>query len=147
MVEVKHNMTDSENRYSLGAPKFEPTGTVSGNVKALRGALGSVSKPLSRDDLAEKVRDLHPAGRRLSGSTVARWEAEGDEYTEPDLWSTFIMARFASVSMEAFAAVGSHAAPESVSGTGHGRPIARKGSPAKRHPTPTVRREGGRGGR
>jgi hypothetical protein len=93
-------------------PSFDLAQTVSGNVKALRRALGSVSRELSRDDLADLINAEHPS-RKLNGSTVARWEATGDDYTEPDLQSVWIMSKRANVSMEDFAAV-KHALPRGV---------------------------------
>ncbi len=72
---------------------------VSANVQELRRFLGSISKPLSFDDLATIVAEKHPTRRTLNGTTVMRW-ADG---TEPDIASIAIMANLAGVSFEEFA--------------------------------------------
>lgn len=83
----------------LGMPNFQLGKDIHENVRALRVALGSVTKELSRDDLAKLIRDEHPEGRTLNGTTVQRWEADVD----PDLQSLRIMAKLAGVSFEQFA--------------------------------------------
>lgn len=100
------------NRYSLAVANFRLTQTVSGNVRALRVALGSVVRELSREALAEIVSERHPDKRPLNTTTVARWEA-GE--SEPDLHSLRIMAELAGVSMEQFA----FGAPENGGETSH----------------------------
>lgn len=115
-VHVKANVVDLRNCYSLGMPNFALAQTVSGNVRALRLALGSAVRPLSLNDLAGMISDLHPARRSLNGTTVGRWEA-GD--SEPDLASLHIMANLAGVSMEQFAAVSAQTAPVADGGTVH----------------------------
>lgn len=94
-------MAPTRNRYNSGLPNFLLAGTVAENVRALRKALGSAVRELSREDLAAMVADQHPKGRQVNQSTVKRWELAG---VEPDLWSTAIMARMAGVTMEQFAA-------------------------------------------
>lgn len=101
-VQVKANVAALDNCYSLGMPNFGLTSTVSGNVRALRVALGSAVRPLSLSDLARMISEQHPARRTLNGTTVGRWES-GE--SEPDLASLHIMAKWAGVSMEQFAAV------------------------------------------
>lgn len=68
------------------------------NVTALRRALGSVTKELSRNDLA-KLLNQRSTERQLNGSTVGRWEDD----VEPDIQSIVSMAELAGVPFEAFA--------------------------------------------
>jgi transcriptional regulator with XRE-family HTH domain len=80
-------------------PSFRLADTIGLNIVALRHALGSVRRELSRDGLAELLSEGHPT-RRLGGSTIARWE-RGD--TEPDLHSLRVMAALAGVTPGQFA--------------------------------------------
>lgn len=73
--------------------------SVHANIAELRRALGSVTRPLSRADLAKVLNDQDPA-RQRNYSTIERWENAG---VEPDFRSTKIMADMAGVSFEDFA--------------------------------------------
>jgi hypothetical protein len=80
-------------------PSFELQSDVASNVFALRRALGSVTKELSRADLARLIGERHP-GRTPNATTVERWEKKR---VEPDYHSTRIMAELAGVAFELFA--------------------------------------------
>ena len=86
-------------------PDFRLYRNVHENVRGLRVALGSIKRPLSYDDFAERLRREHP-NRSMGKSTIKRWETDG----EPDLASVGIMARWAGVTFEAFALGDPHAA-------------------------------------
>ena len=98
-VAVKSEMVNTANCYNSGMPKFRLGQTVGENVEALRKALGSVTKELSRDDLAALVSERHPGNRTLNASTIRRWE-KGE--TEPDLASLGILAELAGVPIDQF---------------------------------------------
>lgn len=78
---------------------FTLRATVHENIVELRRALGSVTRPLSRADLAKVLNDQDPA-RQRNYSTIERWENAG---IEPDYRSTKLMADLAGVSFEDFA--------------------------------------------
>lgn len=79
-------------------PQFVLGRNVHENVRQLRVALGSITRPLGVIDLARVLSDRHPE-RSISMSTVQRWEAG----TEPDLLSIRVMADLAGVTFEQFA--------------------------------------------
>lgn len=78
---------------------FELKSNVGENVAELRRVLGSVKRPLSRDDFAELLNQRDPA-RARAYATIERWENSG---VEPDYQSARIMADLAGVTFEEFA--------------------------------------------
>lgn len=127
---------------SLGMPTFELGDDVASNVKALRRALGSAVRELSREDLAGMISAEHPERRQLNATTIGRWE--GKE-SEPDLHSVRIMAKLAGVSLDQFAF---------GSGTGHVRRVAEpepspayQAKPNAKNVLPPTKSVGGKGGR
>jgi hypothetical protein len=83
---------------NFSRPGFTLGGNVTDNVRALRVALGSVSKELSMADLAALINQRHK-DRQMSATTVMRWEGG----VEPDIESIAIMAQLAGVTFEQFA--------------------------------------------
>lgn len=77
---------------------FQLKATVHENVLELRVALGSATRKLSRDDLAQLIAKKHST-RGPNGTSVQRWEEGG----EPDYESARIMAELAGVTFEEFA--------------------------------------------
>src|SRR5687767_12269632 len=97
---VKPEMAPLHDCYSLGMPNFQLAESVAGNVRALRKALGSAVRELSREDLGQIISAEHPDRRPINSTTVGRWESGK---SEPDLHSLRIMARLAGVGLEQFA--------------------------------------------
>lgn len=80
-------------------PSFELKANVHENVEELRRVLGSVTRPISRADLATLLNQRDPS-RQRNATTVRRWELER---VEPDYDSVGIMADLAGVGFESFA--------------------------------------------
>lgn len=81
----------------IRARAFELQDTLAANVRELRRALGSISKPLSLRDFAKAIEGQHPT-RKIDFKMIERWE----EGTEPDTVSTAIMANMAGVDVMSF---------------------------------------------
>lgn len=81
-------------------PTFQLGRTLIENIVALRKALGSATRALSRADLALILTERHPANRSISESAVRWWE-QGQG--EPDVLTIHVMAQLAGVPFERFA--------------------------------------------
>jgi transcriptional regulator with XRE-family HTH domain len=99
-AKVKPEMAPLQDCYNLAMPNFALAQSVAGNVRALRKALGSAVRELSREDLGRLISAEHPDRRPINSTTVGRWESGK---SEPDLHSLRIMARLAGVGLEQFA--------------------------------------------
>ena len=98
-TERKYNLTPLHKPYKYSEmPAFRLGRNVRENIKALRSALGSATRELSRDDLARLINDELPQ-RSLTGSTVRWWEKGRGQ---PEYRVAAVMARLAGCSFEQF---------------------------------------------
>jgi transcriptional regulator with XRE-family HTH domain len=109
LTERKYNLSPSEKfrdfpttagqPYSYREmPAFRLGRNVRENIKALRAAMGSATRELSRADLAKLITDELPT-RPVSDSTIRWWERGKGQ---PEYHVAAVMARFAGVSFEQF---------------------------------------------
>src|SRR5690348_7375286 len=96
-MEVKSESAPCENRYSLGRPKSLMAWD-GRRIVALRGKLGSLTRPLSRADLVRVVNAQLPEEEWISESGVQRYEAK----TPPPYAAARVMAALAGLSMDEF---------------------------------------------
>lgn len=80
-------------------PTFRLGADLAQNIEALRVALGSATRRLSRDDLAEMISERLPHVT-VSGSAIRWWESRKGE---PGVRVIAVMAELAGVSFERFA--------------------------------------------
>lgn len=80
-------------------PTFRLRSSLAENIAALREALGSAKRALSRDDLAEMIRDVD-ASLDVTGSGIRWWEQRRGE---PGVRVIQVMAQLAGVPFERFA--------------------------------------------
>lgn len=96
-MEVKSQSVAPENRYNLGTPKSLMAWDGS-RIVALRGKLGSLTRPLSRADLVRVVNAQLPREEWISESGIQRYEAK----TPPPYAAARVMAALAGLSMDEF---------------------------------------------
>lgn len=99
LTECKPELASLQNSYNSMQP-FDIKKDVAGNIRELRRVLGSRTRELSRDDLAELLNQRLLGEHAVSASGLRWWEqGEG----EPGVRVIAVMAELAGVSFEAFA--------------------------------------------